>query len=143
MDKSNDDELKKKIEEFNEARLESTAITFTSEGISNDIKEIIRMKSILNTKVMGHLSSILSNLTKSDKKTLDFLFNNSSPLYKIFTNLNEELTNTNQLMNFIINSLIVEEQSLKEVMEKVTKSNSKIVKDFKKDKNQYKDPTKE
>ena len=110
---SDSDNVKRKFDRFNEERLKATAVTFSLEGVSRDLKSFIQKKVHFNTKVTEQIMSLLYSVMTSDKKTIkDILENKDNPLCKILDHLVLEIKSVNDVLNYVIDGLIAREDIL-------------------------------
>jgi hypothetical protein len=54
-----DEELQKKMDTYNEMLLKNTALTFSSEGVTNDIKVFLSRKAVFVTEMLNGLAAII------------------------------------------------------------------------------------
>lgn len=59
-----DEELQKKMDTYNELLLKNAALTFSSEGISNDVKSFLSRKSVFVADMLTGLASLIEASSK-------------------------------------------------------------------------------
>lgn len=111
---SEPENIKRKFEKFNEERLKTTAVTFSLEGISRDLKTFVHKKVQFNTKVTEQVMGLFYSVMSADKKnTKELLENKGSPLFTLLEHLVGEIKAVNEVLNYIIDGLIAREEVLK------------------------------
>ena len=107
------DDLGKKIEEFNEFMLKQTAITFSMEGISKDLKTFLQKKISHNRTNLTQLASIISAIATSGTKSLkEELLKKNSPTYQLFDHVLKEIKITDVALDIIIQNMLNKEAAL-------------------------------
>jgi len=115
---TNPENIKRKFEKFNEERFKNTAVTFSLEGISNDLKVFINKKVNFNTKITEQIMNLLYSVVGSDKDVVkEISKNKDNPLFKLLEHLVGEIKTVNEVLNYIIDGLLEREDSLKKDME--------------------------
>ena len=113
----NNDDLSKKLEDFNEHMLKATAVTFSMEGLSKDLESYLQKKVTLNNRTLKHLTDMVKYLSETQNDELVSYFlnnkkNKQSPIEKVMNHLIEETITTNGILNYIIQSIISKETNL-------------------------------
>lgn len=102
-----DEELQKKMDGYNEMLLKNTAITFSSEGLTRDLKVLITRKADFVADMLNGMAALIGSLpaSKSSRKRaqmIDAMLNHA---------LNEVHT-VNSTMNYVIARIFEKEVAL-------------------------------
>jgi len=101
-------------EEFNKQLLKQAAVTFTREGISNDLKYFIQKKIIHNRTNITYVTQLMDLTINSDsKETKELAFKRGSPLKGLLEHVYSEIIKTDILMNKAINFVLKKDPSIK------------------------------
>lgn len=124
--KENNDDIKKKMENFNEHMLKATAITFSMEGISKDIDNYIQKKITFNNRSMKHLTDLIRCLSESKNTTFVTRLTNHTDkkkptLFRLIEHIAEEVEITNSILNFVIQNVMEKESSLSKELHSANK----------------------
>lgn len=94
-----DEELQKKMDMYNEMLLKSTALTFTSEGISKDIKSLLSKKAEFVSSMMTGLAALIEAASSSRKST--------GKRQQMFDAMLEHALDESRTLNSTINYMLV------------------------------------
>jgi len=101
-----DEELQTKMDTYNEMLLKNTALTFSSEGVSNDVKIFLSRKATFVADMLNGLASLIE--AASSGKV-------SSTRAKLFDDMIEhaliEVRTVNSTMNYVIAKTFEKESS--------------------------------
>jgi len=102
-----DNELQKKMDTYNEMLLENAAMTFTAEGISNDLKDFLSKKSIFVGEMLNGLASLIgaastSRVSASRQKLFDDMMKHALI----------EVKTLNSTLNYVLSRVLDKEASL-------------------------------
>jgi hypothetical protein len=107
------EDLNKKAKEFNEFLLKQTAITFSLEGVSKDLKGLIQKKITHNRINLTQLSHMLQSLMCSDSKPIkEGTLKKGSPVLDLMNHIIKEIKVTDTMLNITISSLMNKEACL-------------------------------
>jgi len=102
-----DEELQDKIDGYNEMLLRNTALTFSSEGVSADIKSLLSRKAVfVNEMLMGFANIIEASSHRKQSAARTKLFD------AMLAHALEEVHAVNSAMNFVISRVLEREESL-------------------------------
>lgn len=101
-----DEDTQKKMDTYNEMLLKSTALTFSSEGISNDVKSFLSRKAVFVSEMLTGIASVIE--ASSQGKV--------SPIrQKLFDRMLEhaldEVITVNSTMNYVLARVFERESS--------------------------------
>jgi hypothetical protein len=99
-----DSDLQAKMDEFNEMTLRGTAITFSMEGISRDLKVLLARKFDFLAQVTESASSLAAVSRGSTKR--------SRSVDDLIEFLVAEIKDSSAVMNYIISRTLVREKAL-------------------------------
>jgi len=100
--------------EFNKQLLKQAAVTFSREGISNDLKYFVQKKIIHNRTNLTYITQLMDLTINSDsKETKELAFKRGSPLKGLLEHVYGEIIKTDILINKSIEFVLKKDLSLK------------------------------
>jgi hypothetical protein len=113
-------ELNKEIdpsaEEYNKQLLKQTAFTFSSEGISNDLKYFIQKKVTHNKTNLCYITQLMDLAINSESKEIvEMAFTKNSSLKKLLDHITLEIIKTDVLLNKSIEFVINKDPSIRDI----------------------------
>jgi len=109
----NEEEQRKKLEDYHEFLLQNAAVTFSLEGISRDLKTFIQKKIMYNINTIRHLTSMYRSLSGcTSKEVQNALVNPNYLLNQMLNHVFEEMRTTNMSLNVIIKKMLERESNL-------------------------------
>jgi len=100
-------------EDLNEDLLQSVALTFSSDGISKDLKNFIQKKLFLTTNVFRDITQLASSFTKSSPEVQALLTDTESPISVMLKDSFKEVQITNKTLNKIVKNTLEQEYLLR------------------------------
>ena len=101
------------VSDFNEFMLKQTAITFSLEGVSKDLKSYLQKKISHNRVNITQVTEMIAALSHSPSKTLrDGALKKGSQLNTLLTHVTDEVRFTDMALNLIIQSIMAKEALL-------------------------------
>ena len=108
-----DENIEKKLEQFNEFMLKQAAITFSMEGVSKDLKSFLQKKLSHNKTNITQLATMISAISQSPSKELrDGSLRKGSILYDLLSHVMKEAKFTDMALNLIIQNIMTKEAML-------------------------------
>ena len=95
--------LQKKMDQYNELMLRSTALTFSLEGLSRDLKVLLARKTEFLVSIAESTAKMIGS--RKRPKSVDALVDH----------LLEEVKGTNHTLNYVIMKILEKETSLAEI----------------------------
>jgi hypothetical protein len=112
MDTTQED-LNRKAKEFNESLLKQTALTFSLEGISKDIKALLHKKITHNRTNLTQLSHMLQSLMCSDSKPIkEGTLKKGGPILDLLNHVIKEIKVTDTMLDILISNMMNKEATL-------------------------------
>jgi len=109
-------ELYPSAEEYNKQLLKQTAITFSNEGISNDLKYFIQKKITHNKTNLCYVTQLMDLAINSDSEELvEMAYKKISPIKKLLEHVTAEIIKTDILLNKSIEFVISKDPSVKDI----------------------------
>ena len=108
------DDLYRKTEEHNEELLRNSAFTFSLEGISRDLKNLIQKKVSFTNSCMQHVTEMFNNLMSVRVASKKPVLNDEGEgiLIDMLKHLRQEMEVTNMALNLCIQSAMRRENAL-------------------------------
>jgi len=107
--------LDNNLEKYNKQILKQTAITFSLDGISKDLKYFIQKRVTHNRISLSYLTRILDLAVNSGSKTArDSVFKKGNPLQEMLEHMVKEIISTDILIDDILESIVKKEKYLTE-----------------------------
>ena len=108
-----EDQMDKKIEEFNEYMLKQAAITFSMEGASKDLKSFLLKKLSHNRTNLYHVSEMVAAVAHSPSKEIrEGSLKKGTALHSLLEHVVKEVKFTDMALDLIIQNLMVKETML-------------------------------
>jgi hypothetical protein len=102
-------------ENMGEFLLKNAALTMTSKGISNDLKEVIKMKVDYVNKIFSETIKLTDSVTKCpDKRITRAAFSHEGVLTQVLDHVLAEVFVTNIALNNILVNFITKEKNIRE-----------------------------
>jgi len=114
--------------DLNESLFETTAITFSLEGISRDLETYIQKKITFNNRNFKHIATIINSISSCGASAQKAFLKKGTPVASMLEHSLIEMENTNALLTFILQNIISRENILSSELEK---TNEKVNKDNK------------
>lgn len=109
----NQEDLNQKAKEFNEFLLKQTAVTFSMEGLSKDLKVFLSKKISHNKTNLTQVSSIIQSLMCSDSKPIkEATLKKGSAVLDLLNHIIKEVKITDTMLDILISTMINKEDSL-------------------------------
>lgn len=117
-----EDNVKNNSEEYNKLLLKQSAITFSLEGISKDIKIFIQKKISHNRSTLSHFTQLMdltlnSEIIETSKEALK----KGGPLNTLFQHIVTEIVKTDRYLDSVIETILEKEKILKKEKEETNK----------------------
>jgi hypothetical protein len=101
-------------DEYNKQILKQTALTFTREGISNDLKYFIQKKITHNKTNLSYLTQLIDiTVNGNSDEMIQITFGDKSPLRQLLDHICIEIMKTDVLLDKAINFVIEKDLTLK------------------------------
>jgi replication initiation and membrane attachment protein DnaB len=108
-----EENMDKKLEEFNEFMLKQAAITFSMEGVSKDLKGFLQKKISHNKTNITQLALMVSSIAQSPSKELrDGAVKKGSIIHLMLDHVLKEIRFTDTVMNVVIQNVLNKEAML-------------------------------
>lgn len=100
-------------EEYNKQLLQQAAITFSREGISNDLRYLLQKKVNHNKVNLGYLTQLFDMAVDSEStKIQEMVFLKNSSLKRLLDHVCNEIIKTDALLNKAVDLVLDKEASL-------------------------------
>lgn len=111
---STEDNIKNSSEEFNKILLKQSAITFSLEGVSKDLKIFIQKKISHNRSTLAHLTQLMDLTLNSEiHDVAKEALKKGGPLSTLLQHIVTEVIKTDQYLDDIIKNVLEKEKILK------------------------------
>lgn len=102
-----DNEKDQNTEEFNKQLLKHTAVTFSMEGVSNDLKYFIQKKVNHNKTNLIYLTQLMDLALSSESEDIgDFVTKEGSPLIDLLIHVCSEIKQTDVILNKTLEAVL-------------------------------------
>lgn len=99
-----EDDVQRKLDEYNELLLRNTALTFSTEGVTRDLKAMLARKADFVAQAADAAARLAAAPCKSSDR--------SKAIDELVRHVVEEVKGTNSTINFVIMKVIEREQAL-------------------------------
>ena len=113
MDENESKDLDPSAENYNKELLKQTAITFSREGISSDLKYFTQKKVSHNKTNLCYATQLMDLAVNSESEEIvKMSFSKNSPIKKLLDHVTSEIIKTDEILNRCVEFVINKDPSL-------------------------------